>query len=169
MISKLLKGMMREIKDVVTIDSFSKNYLNSWNNIPFQREIWFTIIQNGSFKATFVSIIRYGPREVMKKEEFSMKGQLTCEFKFATFSCRVRRQYQQDNEEKDYSSQLQDALEPAVCLVDLAYLIMSSQKYLFNDIFNITLFWILSAMVAWEFMFQKMIHANGRYTLKFWK
>nr|XP_022299694.1 exosome complex component MTR3-like [Crassostrea virginica] len=58
----------------------------------------------------------YGPREVMKKEEFSMKGQLTCEFKFATFSCRVRRQYQQDNEEKDYSSQLQDALEPAVCL-----------------------------------------------------
>lgn len=69
-----------------------------------------------------------------------MKGQLTCEFKFATFSCRVRRQYQQDNEEKDYSSQLQDALEPAVCLVDLAYLIMSSQKYLFNDIFNITLF-----------------------------
>ena len=136
MISKLLKGMMREIKDVVTIDSFSKNYLNSWNNIPFQREIWFTIIQNGSFKATFVSIIRYGPREVMKKEEFSMKGQLTCEFKFATFSCRVRRQYQQDNEEKDYSSQLQDALEPAVCLVDLAYLMSDSKKYLF------TLFWI---------------------------
>lgn len=58
----------------------------------------------------------YGPREVVKKEEFSMKGQLTCEFKFATFSCRVRRQHQQDNEERDYSSQLQDALEPAVCL-----------------------------------------------------
>lgn len=56
----------------------------------------------------------YGPREVTKKEEFSMKGQLTCEFKFATFSCRVRRQYQQDNEERDYSCQLQDALEPAV-------------------------------------------------------
>jgi exosome complex component MTR3 len=61
--------------------------------------------------------IRYGPREVVKKEEFSMIGQLTCEFKFATFSCRIRRQHQQDNEEKDYSSQLQEALEPAVCLV----------------------------------------------------
>lgn len=61
--------------------------------------------------------LRYGPREVTKKEEFSMKGQLTCEFKFATFSCRVRRQYQQDNEERDYSCQLQDALEPAVRMV----------------------------------------------------
>lgn len=46
-----------------------------------------------------------------------MKGQLTCEFKFTTFSCRVRRQYQQDNEERDYSCQLQDALEPAVRMV----------------------------------------------------
>lgn len=64
--------------------------------------------------------IRYGPREVTKKEEFSMKGQLTCEFKFATFSCRVRRQYQQDNEERDYSCQLQDALEPAVRMVSLS-------------------------------------------------
>lgn len=49
-----------------------------------------------------------------------MKGQLTCEFKFATFSCRVRRQYQQDNEERDYSCQLQDALEPAVRMVSLS-------------------------------------------------
>lgn len=49
-----------------------------------------------------------------------MKGQLTCEFKFATFSCRVRRQYQQDIEERDYSCQLQDALEPAVCMVSLS-------------------------------------------------
>ena len=46
-----------------------------------------------------------------------MKGQLTCEFKFATFSCRQRRNYQQDGEEKDFSVQLLEALEPAVCLV----------------------------------------------------
>lgn len=58
----------------------------------------------------------YGPREVIRKEEFSMKGQLTCEFKFATFSCQQRRQYQQDAEEKDFSVQLLEALEPAVCL-----------------------------------------------------
>ena len=59
---------------------------------------------------------RYGPRAVVKKEEFSMQGQLTCEFKFTTFSCEQRRQYQQDTEEKDYSVQLLEALEPAVLL-----------------------------------------------------
>ena len=64
-----------------------------------------------------IIIYRYGPREVIKKEEFSMKGQLSCEFKFATFSCRERRGYQQDGEEKDFSVQLLEALEPAVCLV----------------------------------------------------
>ncbi|KAK3605312.1 hypothetical protein CHS0354_003958 [Potamilus streckersoni] len=58
----------------------------------------------------------YGPREVVRKEDFSMKGLLTCEFKFAIFSCRERRQHQQDIEEKDYSVQLLEALEPAVCL-----------------------------------------------------
>lgn len=60
---------------------------------------------------------RYGPREVVRKEEFSMQGQLTCEFKFTTFSCRQRRQHQQDTEEKDFSVQLLEALEPAVLLV----------------------------------------------------
>lgn len=58
----------------------------------------------------------YGPRAVIKREEFSMKGQLTCEFKFATFACRHRRQHQQNNEEKDFSVQLLEALEPAVLL-----------------------------------------------------
>ncbi|XP_046548922.1 exosome complex component MTR3-like [Haliotis rubra] len=58
----------------------------------------------------------YGPREVVRKEDFSMKGQLTCEFKFATFSCHLRRKHQQDSEEKDFSVQLLEALEPAVCL-----------------------------------------------------
>ena len=57
-----------------------------------------------------------------RKEEFSMKGQITCEFKYATFSCSYRRQHQQDNEEKDYSVQLLEALEPAVCLVSNFYL-----------------------------------------------
>lgn len=65
----------------------------------------------------FSGTYRYGPREVAKKEEFSMKGQITCDFKYATFSCKYRRQHQQDNEEKDLSVQLLEALEPAVCLV----------------------------------------------------
>ncbi|WAR11742.1 EXOS6-like protein [Mya arenaria] len=58
----------------------------------------------------------YGPRAVIKREEFSMQGQMTCEFKFAPFSCRQRRQHMQDAEEKDYSVQLLEALEPAVLL-----------------------------------------------------
>lgn len=58
----------------------------------------------------------YGPREVTRREEFSMRGQLNCEFKYATFSNRLRRQHQQDNEEKDLSAMLEEALEPAVCL-----------------------------------------------------
>ncbi|XP_013381571.1 exosome complex component MTR3-like [Lingula anatina] len=57
----------------------------------------------------------YGPRQV-RREDFSLQGQLTCEFKFLTFSCKYRRQHQQDNQEKDYSVILLEALEPAVRL-----------------------------------------------------
>ncbi|KAK2162621.1 hypothetical protein LSH36_95g06000 [Paralvinella palmiformis] len=58
----------------------------------------------------------YGPREVTRREDFSMKGQLKCELKFATFSRRYRCQHQSDNTEKDLSMVLRDTLEPAVCL-----------------------------------------------------
>ncbi len=46
-----------------------------------------------------------------------MQGQLNCEFKFATFSCRRRRQHQQDAQEKEFSDLLEQALQPAVVLV----------------------------------------------------
>ncbi|CAD5120168.1 DgyrCDS8744 [Dimorphilus gyrociliatus] len=58
----------------------------------------------------------YGPREVKKRDEFSMDGQLCCDFKFATFSCPQRRSHLSDNEEKELSQQLLNALSPAVCL-----------------------------------------------------
>lgn len=58
----------------------------------------------------------YGPREIARREDFTLKGHMTCEFKFATFSCKFRREHQQDAEEKDYSLQILEALEPAVCL-----------------------------------------------------
>ncbi|XP_066268689.1 exosome complex component MTR3-like isoform X2 [Branchiostoma lanceolatum] len=58
----------------------------------------------------------YGPREIARREEFTMKGRLCCELKFATFSCRRRRQHMQDNQEKDVSLIVLQALEPAVCL-----------------------------------------------------
>jgi len=50
-----------------------------------------------------------------------MKGQITCEVKFAPFSCHVRRHHVQDVQEKDFSTQLLEALEPAVQLVSMPY------------------------------------------------
>ncbi|KAK2175858.1 hypothetical protein NP493_702g03026 [Ridgeia piscesae] len=58
----------------------------------------------------------YGPREVTRREDFSMMGQLMCELKFATFSCRKRRGHQPDKRDSEYSLLLQNALEPAIML-----------------------------------------------------
>jgi len=59
----------------------------------------------------------YGPREVPKKSDFSLNGQLFCEFKFAPFSCKKKRGHQQDNEELEISRLLRESLSAAVCLV----------------------------------------------------
>ena len=58
----------------------------------------------------------YGPREVQKKSDFRLNGQLFCELKFAPFSCQKRRGHQQDNEELEMSHLVREALESAVCL-----------------------------------------------------
>ncbi|XP_078383804.1 exosome complex component MTR3-like isoform X2 [Oculina patagonica] len=65
---------------------------------------------------TKVTCAVYGPRESQRQQEFSEKGKLTCEFKFAPFSCWQRRQHMQDSEEKEFSSFVVQALQPAVCL-----------------------------------------------------
>ena len=65
----------------------------------------------------FFSFYSYGPREVTRRDEWSMRGQLMCEFKFATFSRQQHQGHQQSAEEKDLSAIIQDALIPAVCLV----------------------------------------------------
>lgn len=57
----------------------------------------------------------YDPREIPKKTDYSLKGELYCEFKYATFSCPTRRAHQQDSEEKQNSALLKRALESAVC------------------------------------------------------
>lgn len=57
----------------------------------------------------------YGPRQ-MKKPSFTGKGVLNCEIKFATFSCKKRRAYQRDAQEKEFSQILVQALTPAVRL-----------------------------------------------------
>jgi len=59
----------------------------------------------------------YGPREVTRRDEVSLRGQLNCVVKFATFSCRdTRRGHQQDSEERELGEVVREALEPAVML-----------------------------------------------------
>jgi len=58
----------------------------------------------------------FGPREVSKREDFSMTGAVCVEFKFATFSEKCRRGHQQDGQEKDLSLLLQETLQPAILL-----------------------------------------------------
>nr|CAD7434283.1 unnamed protein product [Timema monikensis] len=64
----------------------------------------------------------YDPREIPGKTDYSMNGELYCEFKFAPFSCITRRGHQHDTEEKELSLNLKRALEPAVCRVSCSCL-----------------------------------------------
>ncbi|XP_046386853.1 exosome complex component MTR3-like [Ischnura elegans] len=57
----------------------------------------------------------FDPREIPRKSEFSVNGELYCEFKYAPFSGLRRRGHQQDADEKQMSVHLKRALEPAVC------------------------------------------------------
>jgi exosome complex component MTR3 len=59
----------------------------------------------------------FDPREKPRNSEHNLRGELYCEFKFASFSGLQRRSHQQDAEDKEFSLLLKNALEPAVCLV----------------------------------------------------
>lgn len=64
---------------------------------------------------TKVIVSVYDPREIPKKTDYSLKGELYCEFKYAPFSCPKRKLHQQDPEEKQNSTILKRALESVVC------------------------------------------------------
>lgn len=74
----------------------------------------------------------FDPREIPNKSEFSVNGELYCEFKFATFSCKKRRNFIRDPEEKELSVSLKRALEPAVCRVSSC----AGCRYSFSLILN---------------------------------
>ncbi|KAI8994371.1 ribosomal protein S5 domain 2-type protein [Gaertneriomyces semiglobifer] len=57
----------------------------------------------------------YGPRQ-LAKPKMAAQGVINCDFKFAPFSGGRRRGYQKDNQEKEYSLFLEQALTPAVRL-----------------------------------------------------
>ncbi|XP_051884129.1 exosome complex component MTR3 [Pristis pectinata] len=59
----------------------------------------------------------YGPREAERREERRRGGAaLGCEFRFAPFSCKKRAAWIQGNLEKEYSSIMEQSLQPAICL-----------------------------------------------------
>lgn len=72
-------------------------------------------IEQGNTKV-IVSV--YDPREKPNKSDYSSKGSIYCEFKYASFSCFNRRMHQQDDEEKQYSNILKQALESSICLYE---------------------------------------------------
>lgn len=58
----------------------------------------------------------YGPREVTRRKDFQINGQLYCEFKYAPYSCQIRQPYIPSAEEKDISRTIEEALESVVLL-----------------------------------------------------
>ncbi|XP_059481448.1 exosome complex component MTR3-like isoform X2 [Neocloeon triangulifer] len=58
----------------------------------------------------------FDPREKPRSSEHNLRGEIFCEFKFASFSGLQRRSHQQEADDKEYSLLLKNALEPAVCL-----------------------------------------------------
>ncbi|CAH0551050.1 unnamed protein product [Brassicogethes aeneus] len=64
---------------------------------------------------TKVIVSVFDPREIPNRTDYSLKGEIDCEFKFAPFSCPKRKLQQQDSEEKHYSAIMKQALESAVC------------------------------------------------------
>lgn len=57
----------------------------------------------------------FDPREIPNRPDYSLKGEIHCEFKYAPFSCEKRRLHQQDVEEKNFSAIMKQALESTVC------------------------------------------------------
>jgi exosome complex component MTR3 len=58
----------------------------------------------------------YGPRTATGRGEFSETGRVVCDVRFAPFATRVRRERTQTSQEKEMSSALRAALEPAIQL-----------------------------------------------------
>ncbi|KAJ3172152.1 hypothetical protein HDU88_006967 [Geranomyces variabilis] len=58
----------------------------------------------------------YGPRQNQRTKVSATKGSLGCDFKFSPFSGGRRRGYMKDEQEREYSLVLEQALSPAVRL-----------------------------------------------------
>jgi len=63
---------------------------------------------------TKVEVAVYGPREISRRSEFTMKGKISCELKFAPFASSTRRGHQKDSEEIELGLLLKECLECTV-------------------------------------------------------
>ena len=69
------------------------------------------------FQNTKVLCTVIGPSPIASGQAFTEVGLVYCYFKYATFSRRdCRKGYQQDQEEKEYSVIMEDALANSICL-----------------------------------------------------
>lgn len=66
--------------------------------------------------ATKVICAVHGPKDIEQKEDFQMTGKIRCEFKFAPFSCKKRKEHIPSNEENELSEILTQTLRSVVCL-----------------------------------------------------
>ncbi|EPZ33562.1 ribosomal protein S5 domain 2-like protein [Rozella allomycis CSF55] len=60
--------------------------------------------------------IRQGPKQNLKTDTFEDYATLYCELKFAPYSCENKRSHQPDEEEKEYSKFIEDALKSCIRL-----------------------------------------------------
>ena len=56
---------------------------------------------------------------MLHKSDSLSKGQVYCEFKYATFSCKERQPYMPTDEEISISKSIEKALEPVILLVSM--------------------------------------------------
>lgn len=68
------------------------------------------------FGGTKIMAACYGPRDMLRGREYSAKGRLGCDFRYAPFACRHRRSYVQDDEEREFGAAVEQALQAAVVL-----------------------------------------------------
>ena len=71
----------------------------------------------------------YGPREIPRRSDFSMKGLLSCTFERTAFAKRTRKGYGPSNqEEQELSAMIGQALEATVCMVREQAVLQSKQQ-----------------------------------------
>jgi len=84
----------------------------------------------------------YGPREIPRRSDFSMRGILNCTFERAPFASHQRRPQgpqNQDPEEDEVSMALGQALEATVCMVSKTF-----TMYQYHNIFYVAAFFSTS-------------------------